>query len=118
MEQLINEIKNRKKRTVKENNIINGITNNNRDNPLEINYQIIETGKKFLTTEAMEGIRSLLKESLDPEGRHWKNALDLMMSDGILNILPKTNDGWVDFVRPYLRLSRIEKDFYKKNKKN
>ena len=118
LEQLINEIKNRKKRTVKENNIINGITNNNRDNPLEINYQIIETGKKFLTTEAMEGIRSLLKESLDPEGRHWKNALDLMMSDGILNILPKTNDGWVDFVRPYLRLSRIEKDFYKKNKKN
>ncbi len=36
-----------------------------------------------------------------------------MMSDGILNILPKKDDAWVDFVRPFLRLTRIEKDFYK-----
>ena len=50
------------------------------------------------------------------EGRHWKNALDLMMSDGILNILPKKDDSWVDFVRPFLRLTRIEKDFYKNKK--
>ena len=85
---------------------------------LEINYNIIGVGKQFLTEDAINGIKDLSKEAIDPEGRHWKNALDLMMSDGILNILPKTNDGWVDFVRPYLRLSRIEKDFYKKTKKN
>mgnify|MGYP003626778756 FL=1 len=40
-----------------------------------------------------------------------------MMSDGLLNILPQTNDAWVDFVRPFLRLTRIEKDFYKSKKK-
>ena len=44
-------------------------------------------------------------------------ALNLMMSDGLLNILPRTNDAWVDFVRPFLRLTRIEKDFYKNKKK-
>ena len=74
-------------------------------------------GKQFLTPEAVEGIKELAKEAIDPEGRHWKNALGLMMSDGILNILPKKDDSWVDFVRPFLRLSRIEKDFYK-NKNN
>jgi hypothetical protein len=39
-----------------------------------------------------------------------------MMSDGILNILPKKNDSWIDFIKPFLRLSRIEKDFYKNTK--
>ena len=73
-------------------------------------------GKEFLTSEAKKGIIEINKESLDPKGRHWKNALNLMMSDGILNILPKANDSWVDFIKPFLRLSRIEKDFYKNTK--
>ena len=105
--------------TKKEKNIINGITNTGKKGPeiLETNFRIIGMGKKFLTKEALKGIKELSQAALDPEGRHWKNALDLMMSDGILNILPKQNDAWVDFVRPFLRLTRIEKDFYK-NKKN
>ena len=72
--------------------------------------------EKPLTKEAINGINELSREAIDPEGRHWKNALDLMMSDGILNILPKTNDSWIDFIKPFLRLSRIEKDFYKNTK--
>ena len=75
-------------------------------------------GEQFLTKEAIKGIKELSKEAIDPEGRDWKNALNLMMSDGLLNILPQTNDAWVDFVRPFLRLTRIEKDFYKSKKKN
>ena len=73
-------------------------------------------GKQFLTEEAINGVLELSKETMNPEGRHWKNALNLMMSDGLLNILPKTNDTWTEFVRPFLRLGRIENDFYKKNK--
>ena len=79
-------------------------------------------GKKVLKLrissflEAIKGIKDLSRKAIDPEGRHWKNALDLMMSDGILNILPKKDDAWVDFVRPFLRLTRIEKDFYKNKK--
>ena len=72
--------------------------------------------KDKITKKEIDGIKELSKEAIDPEGRHWKNALDLMMSDGILNILPKKDDSWVDFVRPFLRLTRIEKDFYKNKK--
>jgi 5'-3' exonuclease len=106
----------------KEQNILEGVTQKqpnilynekNDSSILEINYKIIGVGEQFLTKDAVNGINDLSNEAIDPEGRHWKNALDLMMSDGILNILPKKDDAWVDFVRPFLRLTRIEKDFYK-----
>lgn len=121
LDDIIKKIKTKNKVSVKENNILNGITQKNlepKNNILEINYNIIGVGKQFLTENAINGIQDLSKEAIDPEGRHWKNALDLMMSDGILNILPKTDDAWVDFVRPFLRLTRIEKDFYIKKNKN
>ena len=118
LEQVFQSINNKKKTTRKEKNILEGITNKGTYGVeiLEKNFNIIGTGEKFLTLEAIEGIKELQREAIDPEGRHWKNALDLMMSDGILNILPKKDDAWVDFVRPFLRLTRIEKDFYKNKK--
>jgi hypothetical protein len=123
LEEVIDIINAKEKITKKEKNILEGVTQKElknlkqEKNILETNYQIIGVGEEFLTNEALSGIEELLKEAIDPEGRHWKNALDLMMSDGILNILPKYDDSWVDFVKPFLRLSRIEKDFYKQNKK-
>ena len=126
LKEVLETIKGKDKITKKEKNIVEGITKKGL-NPsfrekgkigiLEINYKIIGIGEQFLTKEALVGVKELVKEAIDPEGRHWKNALDLMMSDGILNILPKYDDSWVDFVKPFLRLSRIEKDFYKQNKK-
>ena len=125
LKDVLNKINVKNKITKKEQNIVEGITqkdpkllNKEKSNPniLEINYKIIGVGKQFLTPKAINGINDLSKEAIDPEGRHWKNALDLMMSDGILNILPKKDDAWVDFVRPFLRLTRIEKDFYKNKK--
>ena len=126
LKSVIETIKSKEKPTKKEKNIIEGVTQKEptlllkekpTTNVIETNYYIIGMGKEFLTEKAIKGIETICKEPLDPEGRHWKNALDLMMSDGLLNILPKTDDAWVDFVRPFLRLSRIEKDFYTKKKK-
>ena len=125
LEDIIKTIKSKDKINKKEQNILEEVTQktlniNHKGSILETNYTIIGVGEQFLTKEAVNGINELSKEAIDPEGRHWKNALDLMMSDGLLNILPKKDDSWVDFVRPFLRLTRIEKDFYKskKNEKN
>ena len=112
---IIGAIKTKDKPTKKEKNILEEVTQKeteqkNKTSILETNYHIIGIGEQFLTEKALTGIKELVKEAIDPEGRHWKNALDLMMSDGILNILPKKDDAWVDFVRPFLRLTRIEKD--------
>ena len=125
LEEVIETLKSKEKLNVKEKNILNGVTQkdpkilnekNTPNNILKTNYDIIGVGEKFLTKKAINGITDLSQEAMDPEGREWKNALNLMMSDGLLNILPKTNDAWVDFVRPFLRLTRIEKDFYKSKK--
>ncbi|MDA7491798.1 hypothetical protein N8447_00245 [bacterium] len=118
LQEIIETIKSKDKINKKEQNILEEVTQktlniNHKGSILETNYTIIGVGEQFLTKEAVNGINDLSKEAIDPEGRHWKNALDLMMSDGILNILPKKDDSWVDFVRPFLRLTRIEKDFYK-----
>ena len=115
---IINIIKSKDKINNRENNILKGITKEGEFGvkTLKRNYEIIGMGKQFLTDEAVKGVFEISKETMNPEGRHWKNALNLMMSDGLLNILPKTNDTWTEFVRPFLRLSRIESDFYNKNK--
>tara|TARA_R100001443_G_scaffold117000_1_gene139478 strand:- start:1219 stop:2220 length:1002 start_codon:yes stop_codon:yes gene_type:complete len=118
LEDILKTIQSKKKINKKEKNILEGVTQKKPDSSiLETNYKIIGVGEQFLTKDAVNGIKDLSKEAIDPEGRHWKNALDLMMSDGILNILPKKDDSWVDFVRPFLRLTRIEKDFYKNKKR-
>ena len=38
-----------------------------------------------------------------------------MEEDGLFKYLPKTNDGWVEFVQPFLKLTRKEKRRTKKN---
>jgi hypothetical protein len=124
LKDIIDTIKSKDKPTKKEKNILEEVTQRhqtkekNKVGILETNYKIIGIGEQFLTETALVGVKDLVKEAIDPEGRHWKNALGLMMSDGILNILPKKDDSWVDFIRPFLRLTRIEKDFYKNEKNN
>jgi hypothetical protein len=37
----------------------------------------------------------------------------MMNEDGIFKYLPKQDDGWVDFLTPFMKLSRKEKKRYK-----
>jgi hypothetical protein len=34
----------------------------------------------------------------------------MMMADGLFNILPKTDTAWINFLNPFLRLTRKEKN--------
>ena len=64
----------------------------------------------YLTEEATENINLLINETLDQEGRSYKNAMKMMQEDGIFNILPKAEDAWINFINPFLRLTRKEKN--------
>ena len=64
----------------------------------------------FLTDEAKESIGLLINENLDPEGRSYKNTMRMMRDDGIFNVLPKSDDAWINFLNPFLRLTRKEKN--------
>ena len=57
-----------------------------------------------------ENIKALINDSLDTEGRLYKNTMKMMMEDGIFNALPKSDDAWIKFLNPFLRLTRKEKN--------
>jgi len=97
-------------KTVK--NLITGVTKYGvfGEEFFEINNQIINLENLFLTDEARESINILINENLDPEGRSYKNTMKMMIEDGIFNVLPKSDDAWIKFLNPFLKLTRKEKN--------
>ena len=99
-------------------NLITGVTKYGvyGDEFFDINNTIVSLDQPFLTDEAREGINELINESLDPEGRSYKNTMKMMMEDGIFNVLPKSDDVWIKFLNPFLKLTRKEKNIKKQLK--
>lgn len=75
-----------------------------------LNESIVSLDQPFLTDEARETITALINDELDPEGRSYKNTMKMMMEDGLFTVLPKSDDAWVNFLNPFLRLTRKEKN--------
>jgi 5'-3' exonuclease len=75
-----------------------------------VNKRIVSLDEPFLTEESITSINSLMTDVMDPEGRSYKNAMKMMMEDGINLLLPKSDDAWVNFLNPFLRLTRKEKN--------
>jgi len=76
----------------------------------DVNSRIVSLDNPFLTDEAKESITSLINDLIDPEGRSYKNTMKMMMEDGIFLLLPKSDDAWINFLNPFLRLTRKEKN--------
>ena len=76
----------------------------------EVNKKIVSLDVPFLTDEARETIIALVNENLDPEGRSYKNTMKMILEDGLFQLLPKSDDAWIKFFNPFLRLTRKEKN--------
>ena len=76
----------------------------------DINRRIVSLDEPFLTDEAKEYIELLINEKLDQEGRSYKNAMKMMMEDGLFSMLPKSEDAWIKFLNPFMRLTKKEKN--------
>jgi len=79
------------------------------DEFFQINEKIIDLSNPLITDDAKTIVEAHYLESLDPEGRGYKNLMKLMMEDGFFKFLPKRDDAWVEFLRPFLKLTRKEK---------
>jgi 5'-3' exonuclease len=83
-----------------------------------INEKIVDLANPLISDEGKELVRSYYSESLDPDGRGHRNLIRMMMEDGFFKFLPKGDDAWVNFLKPFLKLSRKEKtNFRNKPKK-
>lgn len=75
-----------------------------------INEKMVCLSEPILTDVAKQEISLLISDNLDKDGRSYKNTMKMMMEDGIFKLLPKSDDAWVNFLNPFLRLTRIEKN--------
>jgi 5'-3' exonuclease len=83
-----------------------------------INEKLVDLANPLISDDGKELVRLYYSESLDPDGRGYRNLIRMMMDDGFFKFLPKGDDAWVNFLKPFLKLSRKEKtNFRKKTKK-
>ncbi len=82
----------------------------------EINEKIVDLSNPLITDDGKKIVEMYYSETLDPEGRGYKNLIKMMMEDGFFKFLPKGDEAWVNFVKPFLKLTRKEKRNYKQLK--
>lgn len=85
-------------------------------NVYEINKIIIDLHQPLLTDEAKEEVINLVNLPLDPEGRDYKNVLKMMFEDGVMYAIPGGENGYVNFLDPFIKLSKKEKTNYKNSR--
>jgi 5'-3' exonuclease len=97
--------------------IIEGKTKgSHRGNVYEVNKIIIDLHQPLLTEEAKEEVLNLINLPLNPDGRDYKNVLKMMFEDGIMYAIPGGENGYVNFLDPFIKLSKKEKTNYKNSK--
>lgn len=83
-----------------------------------INEKLVDLDKPLISDEGKEIVKLYYSETLDPDGRGHRNLIRMMMEDGFFKFLPKGDEAWVNFLKPFLKLSRKEKHkFRNKTKK-
>ena len=97
-------------------NIVKGITKEGElgDSFFERNKLLVDLDNTLLNEEQRKEIKQLVNENMDPEGRSYKNLLRMMMDDGLFNFIGNSDKSFLNFTQPFLRLSRIEKNKFKK----
>jgi 5'-3' exonuclease len=86
------------------------------DEYYEINKKIVDLSDPMIDDEGKEVVELYYTETLDPDGRGHRNLIKMMMEDGFFKFLSKGDDAWVNFVKPFLKLTRKEKNNFKTKK--
>ena len=78
------------------------------------NKKLIDLIGADYPSEIETEIYELINETLDPTGRSYK-LLKMMMEDGLFDFIGKSDESFLNFTRPFLLLSRVEKNKFKSN---
>ena len=81
-----------------------------------INKKLVDLSEPLISEEGKELVRMYHSESMDPDGRGHRNLIRMMMEDGFFKYLPKGDEAWVNFLKPFLKLSRKEKTKFRNKK--
>ena len=78
------------------------------------NKRIVDLSNPLITYEGKELVEQIQTDTIDPTDRGYKNLMRMMMEDGLFKYLPKDDEAWVNFLKPFMKLTRKEK----RNNKN
>ena len=73
------------------------------------NKKIVDLHTPLITEEGVELVKQIHTDTIDPTDRGYKNLMRMMMEDGLFKYLPKNDEAWVNFLRPFMKLTRKEK---------
>ena len=79
------------------------------------NKTIVDLTNPLITTDGKKLVEQILTDTIDPTDRGYKNLMRMMMEDGLFKYLPKNDEAWVNFLTPFMKLTRKEKRNTKKN---
>jgi 5'-3' exonuclease len=106
--------KERKNRLKTLDNIVNKISVGVQgENIFEINEKIINLSSPLLTESSVEELNTLFDTSIDPEDRNTKNVIKMMLEDGLVMAIPGGREGYINFLRPFLRVIKKEINYFK-----
>jgi DNA polymerase-1 len=80
-----------------------------------MNKLIVDLSNPLITEEGKELVEQIHKDTIDPTDRGYKNLMRMMMEDGLFKYLPKNDEAWVNFLKPFMKLIRKEKRNTNKN---
>ena len=81
----------------------------------DVNKRIVDLSNPMITEEGKELVQLYYRETMDPEGRGSKNLIRMMTDDGFFKFLPKTDEAFLNFVQPFMKLTRKEKRKFKQS---
>jgi len=92
-------------------NILTGRTKNGilGEQFYNINSQIVDLTNPLITDDGKLLVEQIHTDTIDPTDRGYKNLMRLMMEDGLFKYLPKNDEAWVNFLKPFMKLTRKEK---------
>jgi DNA polymerase-1 len=73
------------------------------------NKKIVDLSNPLITDEGKELVEQIHKDTIDPTDRGYKNLMRMMVQDGMFKFLPKNDEAWVNFLKPFMKLTRKEK---------
>ena len=79
------------------------------ENFYNTNKKIVDLHTPLITEEGVELVKQIQTDTIDPTDRGYKNLMRMMMEDGLFKYLPKNDEAWVNFLKPFIKLIRKEK---------
>jgi len=104
-----NDKQNKKTKAIQ--NILTGKTKNGifGETFYELNKKIVDLCNPLITDDGKQLVKQIYTDTIDPSDRGYKNLMRMMMEDGLFKYLPKNDEAWVNFLRPFMKLTRKEK---------